>query len=133
MNIKWDYNNRTCDISIDGYVKKQLEKFKHTSTKKQHSPSKYVPPKYGQKIQMAEKLPKQNVLTPKEINQLQQVIGSFLFYGRVVDCTMIHALNSLAAAQSEGLEETKKAMTHFLNYCDSPYMLDIFHSILRVI
>ena len=62
---------------------------------------------------MAEPLPKQNILIPEEINKLQQVIGAFLFYGKVVDCTMVHALNSLAAAQSEGLEETKNQWTNF--------------------
>ena len=47
------------------------------------------------------------------------MVGSFLFYGRVCDYTMLHALNALASAQSKGTEHTKEAMLHFLNYCAS--------------
>ena len=48
MDIKWDYKNRTCDISVQGYVKKQLQKLQHKSNKKKHGPFKFTPPIYGQ-------------------------------------------------------------------------------------
>ena len=72
MNIKWNYNNKTCNISMNGYVIKHLEKFTYrTRKKKQHSPSKYTPPKYGCKIQMAKVEEEYNQLTPEEIKELQ--------------------------------------------------------------
>ena len=117
MDIKWDYDKGHCDIAVLGYVIKQLEKFKHKTKRKQHSPSKFTPPQYGQKIQMAKQEPEHNKLTEQEIKKLQRVIGAFLWYGRITDLTMLHALNTLASAQSKGTEETKEAMTHFLNYC----------------
>ena len=61
--------------------------------------------------------PEHNKLTPAEIKKLQQVIGAFLWYGRITDLTMLHTLNSLATAQTKGTEETLKAMKHFLEYC----------------
>ena len=101
-----------------GYVTQQLKKFKHIkSNRKQNSPSKFTPPKYGQKIQMAAEEKEYNKLTKEEIKKLQQVIGSFLFYGRAIDSTMLHSLNSLASAQSKGQIETLQAMEHFLDYC----------------
>ena len=57
------------------------------------------------------------MLAEQEIKKLQRVIGAFLWYGRITDMTMLHALNSLASSQSKGTEETKEAMEHFLNYC----------------
>ena len=117
MNIEWDYDNRTCDIAVHGYVTKQLNKLLHISNKKRHSPTKFTPPIYGQKVQMAKEIPEYNMLTPEEIKKLQQAIGAFLWYGRITDSTMLHALSTLASAQSKGTEATKEAMHYFLDYC----------------
>ena len=99
------------------YISKALTKFNHFCPKKlYHSPSLYTPPKYGQKIQIAD-LNSTTSLSPVKIKEIQKVVGSFLFYGRVCDYTMLHALNALATAQSKGTKKTKEAMLHFLNYC----------------
>ena len=47
---------------------------------------------------------------------LQQICGKFLYYGRAIDDTMLHALNGLASQQTNGTDQTIKAMLHFLNY-----------------
>ena len=117
MDITWDYEEKHCDIAVLGYVLKQLQKFKHKTTKrKQHAPSKFIPPTYGQKIKIAKKEPEHNMLSDQDIKKLQRVIGAFLWYGRITDLTMLHALNSLASAQSKSATETKEAMEPFLNY-----------------
>ena len=70
MDIEWNYKNKTCNISMNGYVIKQLKKFTYkTRKKKQHSPSKYTPPKYGCKIQMAKVEKQYNILTSEEIKE----------------------------------------------------------------
>jgi hypothetical protein len=33
MTLKWDYKNRTCDISMPGYVSNVLSKFQHDTPK----------------------------------------------------------------------------------------------------
>jgi hypothetical protein len=54
MTLKWDYDQRTCDISMPGYVSKVLSKFQHDAPKHpQHTPSRYVTPVYGAKTQYA--------------------------------------------------------------------------------
>jgi hypothetical protein len=56
MTLKWDYDKRTCDISMPGYVSNVLSKFQHDSPKHpQHTPSRYVTPVYGAKTQYAMK------------------------------------------------------------------------------
>jgi hypothetical protein len=48
MTLKWDYKNRTCDISMSGYIANVLNNFQHDTTKHpQHTPSKYIMPVYG--------------------------------------------------------------------------------------
>jgi hypothetical protein len=40
MYLKWDYKNRTCEISMPGYVANVLSKFQHDTPKQpQHTPS----------------------------------------------------------------------------------------------
>jgi hypothetical protein len=54
MSLKWDYNNRTCDISMPGYVSNVLSKFQHDAPKHpKHTLSIYVIPVYGAKTQYA--------------------------------------------------------------------------------
>jgi hypothetical protein len=41
MSLKWDYKNRTCDISMPGYFSNVLSMFQHDAPKHpQHTPSK---------------------------------------------------------------------------------------------
>ena len=54
-----------------------------------------------------------------QIKLLQQVCGTFLYYARAVDCTMLHALNDLATRVTDGTQTTVKALQHFLDYCDT--------------
>jgi hypothetical protein len=54
MSLKWYYKNRTCEISMPGYVANVLSKFQHdTPEQPQHTPSRYVTPFYGSKTQYA--------------------------------------------------------------------------------
>ena len=53
--MKWDYVKRTVDLSMSGYVKKALLKFKHEKTKTAvDAPYKHTPIIYGAKQQYAE-------------------------------------------------------------------------------
>jgi hypothetical protein len=52
MTLKWDDKNRTCDVSMPGYVANVLSKFQHDNPKHpQDTPSIYVTPVYGTRTQ----------------------------------------------------------------------------------
>jgi hypothetical protein len=54
--LKWDYNTRTCDISMPGYISNVLSKLQHDSPKhSHHTRSRYATPVYGAKTQYATK------------------------------------------------------------------------------
>ena len=98
-------------------IMQQLKKFQHIkSNRKYNLPSKYTPPIYGKNIQMTQAETEYNTFILKEIEKLQKAIQSFLFYDRVTDSTMLHTLNLLTSAQSEGEQEILIAIEHFLNY-----------------
>jgi hypothetical protein len=47
ISLKWDYKNRTLDISMPGYVDAALQRFQHPPpTKPQHSPYQAAIPQY---------------------------------------------------------------------------------------
>ena len=45
INLEWDYNRQTVDISIPGYVEKVIHKYQHTTPiRTQHHPHWHNPP-----------------------------------------------------------------------------------------
>ena len=58
-------------------------------------------------------------LSPQAIKHLQQIVGTFLFYSRAVDPTMLMALSIIATEQPQGTQTTKEKAEHFLNYAST--------------
>jgi hypothetical protein len=115
LDLKYEAGHVT--ISMPGYVEKALQRFTHPDpTRPQHSPHHWIAPKYGATIQYAAPEDASTPLNKHGITRLQQIIGTFLFYGRAVDNTMLVALGTLAAAQTQGTEKTLKATVQLLNY-----------------
>jgi hypothetical protein len=105
VNLKWDYEKRTCDISMPGYVSNVLSKFQHNTPKHpQHTPSRYVTPFYGAKIQYATK-DETPPLTAQQCLTIQKVTGSVLYYARVVDPAVLMPINDIATAQTKETEK----------------------------
>jgi hypothetical protein len=78
MSLKWDYKNRTFDISMLGYVSNVLSKFQHDAPKHpQHTPSRYVTPVYGAKTPYVTR-DETPPLTAKQCLNIQKVTRSVL-------------------------------------------------------
>ena len=60
---------------------------------------------------------KTNPMTTVQTKILQQVCGTFLYYARAVDCTMLQTLNYLATRVMDGTQRKVEALNHFLDYC----------------
>jgi hypothetical protein len=116
MTLKLDYDTITCDISMPGYVSNVLSKFQHDSPKNpQHTPSRYVTPVYGAKIQYAMK-DETPPLTAHQCLTVQKVTGSVLYYTRSVDPTILMQLNDIATEQTKATEKTQAATNQMLDY-----------------
>jgi hypothetical protein len=116
MTLKWDYKNRTCDISMPGYVSNVLSKFQHDAPKHpQHTPSWYVTPVYGAKTQYAMK-DETPPLTAQQCLTIQKVTGSVLYYARAVDPTVLMPLNDIATEQTKATEKTQATTNQLLDY-----------------
>jgi hypothetical protein len=116
MSLKWDYKNRTCDISMPGYVSNVLIKFQHDTPKHpQHTPSKYVTPVYGAKHQYATQ-DETPPLTAKQCLNIQKVTGPILYYARALDPTVLMPLNDIATKRTKATEKTQAATHQLLDY-----------------
>jgi hypothetical protein len=116
MTLKWDYKNRTCDISMPGYVSNILSKFQHDAPRHpQHNPSRYVTPVYGAKTQYAMK-DETPPLTATQCLKIQKVTGSILYYAWGVDPTVFMPLNDIATEQTKATEKTQAATNQMLDY-----------------
>jgi hypothetical protein len=115
--MDWDYENHKVHVSIPGYVETALKRFKHpTPEKPQHQPYPHNPKQYGQKKQYVEAKDESPLLGKEDKKIIQEVTGTFLFYARAVDPTMLTALSSLAAEQCNPTERTMEKCKQFLDY-----------------
>jgi hypothetical protein len=58
-------------------------------------------------------------LSDKDVNKLQQLTGTLLYYARAVDPTLIMPINVLASEQSNATELTANKVIKLLNYCNT--------------
>ena len=82
---------------MPNYVTKALHKFQHLTPKRaQYAPHQWTRPNYGATKQLANPLDNSPPVTEERKHRIQQFIGTFLYYSRAVDCTMLPSLNTLA-------------------------------------
>ena len=115
--LKWDYTNRHVDISMPGYVDKMLAHFHHEPPQiPQHSPHIAPTRKFGLAAQDPVTHDNSKPLLPERIQQIQQIVGTIMYYARAVDITTLVALSSIAAEQTTATENTERKIQHLLDY-----------------
>lgn len=118
IKLDWNYEKRTVDLSMPGYIQATLHKYQHPSPKRaQHAPHTWTEPNYGAKQQLTTPEDTATPLNPAQIKRLQQITGTLLYYARAVDPTLLVALGTIAAQQSRGTATTNAAINQVLDYC----------------
>jgi hypothetical protein len=120
LTLEWDYKNRTVDLSMPGYIKAALHKYQHVApARPEHATHTWNPPIYGAKTQYVEDETTSPALSDKDVNKLQQLTGTLLYYARAVDPTLIMPINVLAYEQSKATAVTSDKVIKLLNYCNT--------------
>ena len=118
MTIEWDYKARTCTISVPGYIEKVLIRFQHQKpTRQQHSPFPAPAVRYGKSAQELAPEDTSALLGKEDTKRIQEISGCLLWYARIVDNTLLKALNTIARKQSAPTELTKHWANQILDYC----------------
>ena len=97
---------------MPGYCQEALVRFGHKLRRKRDQPHCHEAPAYGQKVQFAKEEDKSPKIDKEKTKFIQQVTGTFLYYGRCVDPTMLVALSAIAADQAAPTEK-KPWRKHF--------------------
>ena len=103
ITLKWDYTTGHVDLSMTKYVAKALHKFKnslqkfHPNNKLEYFPHKHVDPNYGQNVQYAEPANDAPTLDYVDINLIQKIVSTFLYYEIAVKNTILVALSTIAS------------------------------------
>ena len=103
LGITFDWNYDTCSVhlSTPNYIPDTLKRFKRENPKIwQGYPHQHTVPNYGAKQQFTEAEPNEPVLGKETKKYIQQVLGTFLYYARAVDPTMLVALSAIASEQT---------------------------------
>ena len=116
ITLDWDYHQRQVHLSMPGYCKEGLARFKHKLRKLNHQPHRHIVPRYGAKVQYASKDDTSPEVDEESKKFIQQVTGTFLFYARSVDPTMLVALSAIASDQAAPTERTLEKTLYFLDY-----------------
>jgi hypothetical protein len=115
--LKWDYKACTLDISMQGYIIKQLQKYKHASLPKpQHCPYAPQPKQFASEAQCPLPPNTSPLLSNADIKHIQRIIGIILYYIRAVDLTVLMALSTIASEQLRGTEFTMTKTKQLLDY-----------------
>jgi hypothetical protein len=137
IKLNWDYTVCTLDISMPGYIKKLLLKYKHCMlTWPQHCPYAPAPKQYGTAAQSPLPVDISPKLSPEEIKEIQRMIGSILYYAHAIDIMVLMALSSIAIKQSKGttkmMEKAKQLLDYLATYPDATICFKATDMILYV-
>jgi hypothetical protein len=58
-------------------------------------------------------------LSDKDVNKLQQLTGTLLYYARAVDPTLIMPINVLASEKSRSIAVAADKVIKLINYCNT--------------
>jgi hypothetical protein len=102
---------------MPGYIKAALHKYQHAApAHPEHAPHTWNPPIYGAKTQFVKDETISPAISDKDVNKLQQLTGTLLYYARAVDPTLIMPINVLASEQSNATSVTADKVIKLLNY-----------------
>ena len=116
LHLDWNYNKGYVDISMPNYVRKTLNKLNHPQPKKPvNAPHVWSKPAYTRNPQLTP-VDDTPLLNDKEKTRIQQIVGSFLYYARAIDSSILPALSEISAMQAHPTEATREKATMLLDY-----------------
>jgi hypothetical protein len=99
--LKWNYSKQYVNLAMVKYVMKQLTKYGHVAPlKPQHCPYPPTPIKYSKDNQSPLPIDDSPRLDKAGKKCIQQIVGSFLYYARAVDPTILMALSEISSQQA---------------------------------
>jgi hypothetical protein len=130
LTITWDYPAGHVDISMPNYLPAVFHRFQHpVPAQHQGAPHAWTVPTYGAKVQYATPPDPAPVLASADITDIQQKVGSLLYYAVGVDPFLRVALGTIASEQSKATKHTQAACQWVMDYAASnPLSIIRYHA-----
>ena len=115
ITLTWDYTNLTVNLSRPAYIAKAHTKFQHSPpSHQQHSLHKHNPIKYDVQVSLL----KDNapLLSMAKLKDIQEIVGTLLYYSQAMDPKLVCAISSIAAKQTNGTAFVLDACHQLLDY-----------------
>ena len=96
LTLDWNYEAGYADMEMSGYTLNELNRLQHTSkVSPQYSPHHPTGFKYFTPVkwQYSKELDEKSNLSKQDTTFMKYIAGSFYYYGRSLDGTIITALN----------------------------------------
>ncbi len=117
MDIDWDYKQMKIHVLMLEYVPEALMRFQHKApSTPQHQLYPHVKPTYCAICQYAEASDTSELQSKENKTYIQEVMGTFLYYARCMDSSILPALGTLATQQAMPTKNTMKKIEQFLDY-----------------
>ena len=117
ITLDLNYKAGHVDLSVPGYVDCKLTKYQHPKPKRpQHLPYLAAPVQYGTKVQSPNQSDDTPPLSAAQIKHVQDIVGSFIWYGRACYPTLTAALSAIGYCQTKGTEAVMAACHQLLVY-----------------
>ena len=117
ITLKWNYEEGYVDILMPNYVQKKLTEYGHKAPKRrQYCPYEPNPIKYRKDSDKTAYEKPSDPLDDTDKTYIQRVLGSFLYYARAIDLTILHALSAIASEQAKPTEKTLTRVHQLLDY-----------------
>ena len=113
--IEQDRTEGTISLSMPNLIPKLIQELQLPRTLQAASPGIYLPPNYGKNIQYAP-LDTSEPLSPADTTRLQKIVGTFLYYGRAVDHTVVTATAAISSEQAHPTDNLLKQADRLLAY-----------------
>ena len=102
---------------MPGYIAKPLHNFQHSTHKIPHNPPhEWTAPAYGSIVQYVQTEPDLQTLDPVGTQRFQSIAGTFLYYSRAVNPTILPVLNKIFTQQSKPTPHTITKFNYLLDY-----------------
>jgi hypothetical protein len=95
MDIRIDRDKRHVTLTMEGYVRKLLQRVRPNGIKGAFTPAVYAPPNYANPGAQKATIDASPLASESDKKLLQSVVGTLLYYCRAVDpsiCTAVHQL-----------------------------------------
>ena len=116
LTIEHDRVARTITTSMPNYVPNMLKRYRPNGVKLASSPSIYIPPTYGSKAPQLPTVDSSKPASAADATELQQIIGSALYYARANDTTILESVTTLSSLQSTPTASVLASQERLLGY-----------------